>query len=105
MTAVICSIARTPIGRFQGQFSPLTAVDLGGIAIAGALERARLAPEAVRWPLLAQALKKAGQRPRGLGTITIREALRIATTAPSGTRFVRPGRVAFTVDRTSLRPD
>lgn len=47
MTAVICSIARTPIGRFQGQFSSLTAMDLGAIAIAGSLERAALAPESV----------------------------------------------------------
>ena len=68
MTAVICSIARTPIGRFQGQFSPLIAVDLGGIAIAGALERAGLAPEAVDEVLFGHVLQ-AGQ-----GQITARQA-------------------------------
>ena len=47
MHPVICSIARTPLGKFNGAFTPLTAMDLGGVAIAGALERAGLAPERV----------------------------------------------------------
>jgi acetyl-CoA C-acetyltransferase len=37
---VICSIARTPIGKFNGVFGDLTAVDLGGVAIGAALQRA-----------------------------------------------------------------
>ncbi len=36
---VICSVARTPIGRYLGGLSPLRAVDLGGVAIASAVER------------------------------------------------------------------
>ena len=36
---VICSVARTPIGRFLGGLSSLRAVDLGGVAIAAAVER------------------------------------------------------------------
>ena len=44
---VICSIARTPIGRFSGVLTPLTAVELGGRAIAAALDRAGLPPEQV----------------------------------------------------------
>lgn len=47
MHPVICSIARTPLGTFNGAFTPLTAMDLGGVAISGALERAGLAPERV----------------------------------------------------------
>ena len=43
MQPVICSIARTPIGRFNGGLAPLSAMDLGGVAITGALERAGLA--------------------------------------------------------------
>jgi acetyl-CoA C-acetyltransferase len=39
---VVCSIARTPIGKFSGVFSPLTAMQLGSVAIAGALERSGL---------------------------------------------------------------
>lgn len=68
MAAVICSVARTPIGRFQGQFSPLTATDLGGVAISGALERAGLAPENVDEVLFGHVLQ-AGQ-----GQITSRQA-------------------------------
>ncbi len=36
-TVVIVSARRTPIGAFQGVFSPLTAIDLGAAAIRGAL--------------------------------------------------------------------
>ena len=38
-TPVICSVARTPIGRFMGAFSSLSAVDLGVVAVSGVLER------------------------------------------------------------------
>ena len=37
--AVICSIARTPIGKFKGALSHLTAPQLGSIAIKGAISR------------------------------------------------------------------
>jgi acetyl-CoA C-acetyltransferase len=39
-TVVIVGAKRTPIGSFQGQFAPLSAVDLGAAAIAGAVEHA-----------------------------------------------------------------
>ena len=35
---------RTPIGRFQGGLASLSAVELGTVAIRGALERAGVAP-------------------------------------------------------------
>ena len=44
---VIVSAARTPMGAFQGDFSSLAAHDLGGVAIAAAVERAGIAPSAV----------------------------------------------------------
>src|SRR5690606_1511430 len=37
---VICSAVRTPIGSFQGAFSPLSASDLGGIVLDEAVKRA-----------------------------------------------------------------
>jgi acetyl-CoA C-acetyltransferase len=43
----IASAARTPIGAFLGALSPLRAPELGKVAIAGALARAKLAPDAV----------------------------------------------------------
>lgn len=39
---VICGAARTPMAGFQGEFSTLTASQLGGAAIAGALKDAKL---------------------------------------------------------------
>ncbi len=44
---VIVSAARTPMGAFQGDFSALSAHDLGGAAIKAAIERAGISPDAV----------------------------------------------------------
>ncbi len=44
LNAVIVSGARTPIGKFMGALSSLTAPKLGGIAVAEAMKRARLGP-------------------------------------------------------------
>ncbi len=44
---VIVSGARTPIGKFQGAYSNLSASDLGAIAIKAAVERAGLTPDQV----------------------------------------------------------
>ena len=57
---VIVSAARTPMGSFQGDFSPLSAHDLGGIAIAAAVARAGIAPDAVTEVLFGNCLM-AGQ--------------------------------------------
>lgn len=43
----ILSAVRTPIGAFGGMFAGISATQLGGIAIKGALERAKIAPEQV----------------------------------------------------------
>ncbi|MFG1463637.1 acetyl-CoA C-acetyltransferase [Xanthobacter sp. DSM 24535] len=45
---VIVSAARTPMGGFQGELKDMTAPQLGAAAIAAALERAGLPPEAVQ---------------------------------------------------------
>lgn len=39
---VIAGAARTPMGGFQGVFEPLTAAELGGVAIKSALEQSRV---------------------------------------------------------------
>ena len=44
---VIVSATRTPMGAFQGDFSSLSAHDLGGAAIKAAMERAGVAPALV----------------------------------------------------------
>ena len=65
---VVVAGARTPIGRFGGALAPLPAVELGGRAVAAALERARVAPEAVEHVIMGHVLQ-AGQ-----GQITARQA-------------------------------
>ena len=45
---VIVGAARTPIGRYLGGLSPLSAPELGAIAIRAALQRSGVAPEAVQ---------------------------------------------------------
>ncbi|MBE4719529.1 acetyl-CoA C-acyltransferase [Pseudarthrobacter sp. AB1] len=61
---VIIGAARTPQGRLMGQLAPLSAVELGGAAIAGALSKAGVAPEAVEAVVMGQALQAgAGQNP------------------------------------------
>ena len=45
--AVICEPVRTPIGRYNGMFKSLTAVELGVVALQGLLARTGVAPEAV----------------------------------------------------------
>ena len=47
-TPVIVSAARTPIGKFLGALAPLTAPDLGAIAIRAAVERAGIEPGEVQ---------------------------------------------------------
>ncbi len=44
---VIVSAVRTPMGAFQGDFASLSAHDLGGVAIAAAVKRAGIDPNAV----------------------------------------------------------
>ncbi len=66
--SVIVAGARTPIGRFRGALAGFSAMDLGGIAIAEALARARVAPERVDYVIMGHVLQ-AGQ-----GQITARQA-------------------------------
>ena len=66
--SVIVSTARTPIGKLSGALSAFSAMDLGGIAIKGALERAGVGAEQVDYVIMGHVLQ-AGQ-----GQITARQA-------------------------------
>ena len=65
---VIVAGARTPIGKFGGAFRELRAVDLGGITIRAALERAGVAGPDVDYVIMGQVLQA------GAGQITARQA-------------------------------
>ena len=61
---VIVAAARTPQGRLKGQLAPLTAVQLGSVAIRGALEQGGIPADAVDAVLVGQVLPAgAGQNP------------------------------------------
>jgi acetyl-CoA C-acetyltransferase len=63
-TSVIVAGARTPMGRLLGSLKDFSAVDLGGVAIRGALGKAGVAPEAVEYVIMGHVLQAgAGQMP------------------------------------------
>ena len=67
---VILSAARTPLGRFMGELSPLPAHRLGAHVIGAALQRAQLAPERIDEVFLGNVL------PAGQGQAPARQAAR-----------------------------
>src|SRR5579875_697815 len=63
-TSVIVAGARTPIGKLMGSLKDFSASDLGAIAIAGALEKAKVPTSAVEYVIMGQVLTAgAGQMP------------------------------------------
>ncbi len=66
--SVILGGARTPIGKLSGALAGFSAMDLGGFAIAAALERSGVAADQVDYVFMGQVLQ-AGQ-----GQITARQA-------------------------------
>jgi acetyl-CoA C-acetyltransferase len=68
--SVIVAGARTPIGRFHGALSGLSATDLGAIAIRAAVERSGIPPEAVGYVFMGQVVGAgAGQNPARIAAI------------------------------------
>lgn len=65
---VIVAGARTPIGKLSGALGSMTAMELGGVAIAAALENASIEPDQVDYVLMGHVIQ-AGQ-----GQITARQA-------------------------------
>jgi acetyl-CoA C-acetyltransferase len=65
---VIASVARTPMGGFQGDLASLTAPQLAGVAVKAAVERAGIAGEQVQELVLGCVL------PAGLGQAPARQA-------------------------------
>src|ERR1700744_304682 len=85
---VIAGAARTPVGRLLGALASKSASELGGVAIAAALERAGVAPEQVQYVIMGQVLQA------GAGQITARQAA-----VPAGIPMTTP---AVTVNKVCL---
>jgi acetyl-CoA C-acetyltransferase len=66
--SVIVAGARTPIGKLSGALGGFAATELGGFAIAAALERAGVAPDQVDYVFMGQVILA------GAGQITARQA-------------------------------
>jgi len=66
---VICSAVRTPIGNFMGQLSGFTAVELGAMAINGAINRAGISKQDLDEIIMGNVL------PCGLGQNPCRQAM------------------------------
>jgi acetyl-CoA C-acetyltransferase len=66
--SVIVAGARTPIGKLSGALAGFSAMELGGFAIAAAMERAGVKPEEVDYVFMGQVLQA------GAGQITARQA-------------------------------
>jgi acetyl-CoA C-acetyltransferase len=67
-TSVIVSGARTPIGKLLGSFSPLTAPQLGGIAVRAAVERSGISADSIDAAILGNVIQA------GAGPNTARQA-------------------------------
>ena len=67
-TSVIVSGARTPMGRLLGSLKDFSAAQLGGVAIAGALERGGVAADAVEYVIMGHVVQA------GAGQNTARQA-------------------------------
>jgi acetyl-CoA C-acetyltransferase len=65
---VIVGGARTPVGRLLGSLASKSASELGGVAIAGALDRAGVGPDQVQYVIMGHVLQA------GAGQITARQA-------------------------------
>ncbi len=79
--------ARTPIGKMSGALSPFSAAELGGFAIAEALQRAGVSPEEVEHVLMGQVLM-AGQ-----GQVPSRQAA-----AKAGIPIIADGGIKYSGD-------
>jgi acetyl-CoA C-acetyltransferase len=78
--SVIVAGARTPIGRLLGGLKALSAAELGGVAIKGALEKAGVSGDQVEYVIMGQVIQA------GAGQITARQAAHkggIPLTVPS----------------------
>jgi acetyl-CoA C-acetyltransferase len=66
--SVIVGGARTPIGKLSGSLKDIPAVDLGGIAISAALQKAGITGDEVEYVIMGQVIQA------GTGQITARQA-------------------------------
>lgn len=102
--AVILGGARTPFGRLNGSLGPLSAVDLGGVAIKAAIERSCIAGEDVSHVTMGMVLQGgAGQIPSRQAAFTA--GLQKTVTSETINRVCGSGMRAITLAESMIRLD
>jgi acetyl-CoA C-acetyltransferase len=107
-TVVVTHALRTPIGKFLGGFSELSAADLGTSVVKSLLERAQLAPAQVSELIFGNA-RQAGGGPNVARQIAVRAGLPVESTAwtvnmacASGLKSVQLAADSIRAGRTSV---
>ena len=93
---VIIDGARTPIGRFNGSLSSFSGTDLGGKAIAGALERADVAPDQVDSVIMGHVLT-AGEGQSGARNAAVKAGIPLSVDAMTVNKVCLSGMAAVNV--------
>ena len=101
-TTVVIDGARTPIGKLLGAFSSLSAVDLGAVAITGALERAGVAPDQVDAVIMGQ-VYQAGAGPNPARQAAVAAGLPMSVSATTVNKLCLSGLVAVALADQAIR--
>ncbi|MFY9609314.1 MAG: acetyl-CoA C-acetyltransferase [Blastocatellia bacterium] len=83
--------ARTPMGEYGGALRDLSAIDLGAIAARGALERARVSPEAIDHTVIGNALQTSGDAIYGARHVALKAGVPIDKPALTVNRLCGSG--------------
>jgi acetyl-CoA acetyltransferase family protein len=101
-TSVIIDGARTPIGKLLGAFASVTAVDLGAVAIRGALERAGVGVDQVDAVVFGQVLQ-AGAGPNPARQAAVAAGLPMSVSAVTVNKLCLSGLVAVAMADQMIR--
>src|SRR5690348_17947161 len=83
-SAVIVSAARTPIGKFLGGLSSLSAPELGAAAIRAAVERSRVPADEIDEVIMGNVIQGGvGQAPARQAALKDRKSTRLNSSHPS----------------------
>ena len=101
-TAVIIDGARTPVGKLLGAFASLSAVDLGAVAIRGALERSGVAVDQVDAVIMGQ-VYQAGAGPNPARQAAAAAGLPMSVPALTVNKLCLSGLVAVAMANQMIR--
>src|SRR4030088_118275 len=94
--SVIISSARTPIGKLSGALASFSAMDLGGFAVAAALERGGVGPEQGDYVLLGPVLQ-GGQGQIPPRQAAVKAGVPMTVPAPTVNKVCLPGMISISL--------